>query len=405
MRCRIQNSGLIAVVVLAIVELEGQEATHAVSEAATLRARAYELAYNLDHDEAIATLRQAITADPGDPASYRAMAAITWLHITIFERGSATVDDYVERVTQSNVRAKPPTPGQAALFHENADRALELAERRVAGNPSDPSAHYELGATVGVRASYQAVIDGRLLGAFRYARRAFNAHETVLRLDPNRADAGLIVGSYRYVISSMSLPMRWMAYVAGFGGGRERGLQMVEKAAAAGSDAQTDARFFLVLLYSREKRYDDALTTIRTLQRQYPRNRLLWLNEGATALRAGRAQMADESLSIGIAKLETDRRPRVFGEDALWRYKRGAARVALGRTESARADLEQARQGPARDWVRGRIHLELGKLADLAGDRARARMDYDQAMRYCKADNDPEGVTQAQRYRETPYRR
>ena len=53
--------------------------------------------------------------------------------------------------------------------------------------------------------------------------------------------------------------MRWVAYMAGFGGDRERGMQLIEEAAAYGGDNQDDARFALVLLYNREKRYDDAL--------------------------------------------------------------------------------------------------------------------------------------------------
>jgi len=36
----------------------------------------------------------------------------------------------------------------------------------------------------------------------------------------------LIVGAYRYVVASLPFPIRPMAYVVGFGGGRERGLRM-----------------------------------------------------------------------------------------------------------------------------------------------------------------------------------
>ena len=48
-----------------------------------------------------------------------------------------------------------------------------------------------------------------------------------------------------------------MAYVAGFGGGRERGIQMLEETAAAGGENRTDAMFALVLVYNRERQYDD----------------------------------------------------------------------------------------------------------------------------------------------------
>jgi tetratricopeptide (TPR) repeat protein len=207
--------------------------------------------------------------------------------------------------------------------------------------------------------------------------------------------AALVVGTYRYLVAGLNTPTRWMAYIAGFGGGRQRGLQMIEQAAASPGDAQTDARFALVILYNRERRYGDALRIIDQLQRQYPRNRLLWLEAGATALRGGRAGDADRWLTDGIERLQTDRRLRMFGEESLWFYKRGAARVALRTAEAARADLNRALAGDVQDWVRGRVHTELGKLADRAGDRSRARAEYETALSILRNTNDPAGEREA----------
>jgi hypothetical protein len=94
--------------------------------------------------------------------------------------------------------------------------------------------------------------------------------------------------------------MRVMAYVAGFGGGRERGIQMLEDAAAHGADARVDAMFALVLVYNRERRYDDALRVLGGLRRMYPRNRLVVLEMASTSLRAGRATDADGLLTEGL---------------------------------------------------------------------------------------------------------
>ena len=52
----------------------------------------------------------------------------------------------------------------------------------------------------------------------------------------------------------------------------------------------------------------------------------------------------------------------MFGENALWFYKRGAARAALGRAADAEQDLRQSVSVEGRKWVHGRAHLELGKL-------------------------------------------
>src|SRR5262249_41368128 len=140
-------------------------------------------------------------------------------------------------------------------FDTHAARALQLAEAAVAARPNDATAHYELGATVALRASYAGTVEGKRIAAFRAAERAFSEHERVLELEPGRRDANLVVGTYRYIVSLLPLPMRVVAYAAGFGGGKERGMQMVETAAAAPNDAQTDAAIALLVIYNREKQY------------------------------------------------------------------------------------------------------------------------------------------------------
>ena len=179
-------------------------------------------------------------------------------------------------------------------------------------------------------------------GAFRSAREAYEEHEKVLTLDPKRKDAGLIVGTYRYIVAALAMPLRLVAYMAGFGGGKEKGLSLIEAAAAYHGDNQSDARFALILMYNRELRYDDALVQLAHLREEFPRNRLVWLESGSTSIRAGKAADAERFLSDGIARFADDQRPRMYGEDALWSLKRGTARATLGRTADATADLQQA---------------------------------------------------------------
>jgi tetratricopeptide (TPR) repeat protein len=365
--------------------------------------RGYDLTYNLDFPEAIATFQQAITAQPKDPAAYRGVATATWLSI-LFQRGLVTVDDYEGRVTTADQNVPEPPAPQAGRFRTSIERALALAEEEVRRNPRSASAHYDVATAVGLTASYGATVEGRVIGSLRAARRAYNEQEEALSLDPRRKDAGFIVGTYRYLVATLPLPLRLMAYVVGFGGGRDQGLRMIEEAAAYPGESQMDAKFELVLLYNRERRFDQALRIIRDLQLRFPRNRLLWLEAGATALRDGRTAEAEAELNAGIDRLEHDSRPRAFGEEALWRYKRGAARVRLRNDAGARADLESAVAREGHAWVRGRAHTELGKLADLAGDRARAVSEYRAAVGLGTRGDDAVGIEQAQALMRTPYR-
>jgi tetratricopeptide (TPR) repeat protein len=362
----------------------------------SLRTRAIQLAYEHEHDEAIRLLRRAVTLNPEISLTRRTLASVIWLKI-LFLRGAVTVDHYLGSFSRSRVDLKKPPAELAADFNSEIAKAIELAEKQVAARPKDARAHYDLGAAVGLQASYIASVDGKLLAGFRAASRAYDEHEKALTLDPGMKDAGLIVGTYRYVVSTLSMPMRMMAYVAGFGGGRERGIRLLQETAASGIENRTDALFALVLVYNREKRYDEAHKALQELRRLYPRNRLVLLEAGSTALRAGRAAQADTLLTEGLGMLTSSSGPRIPGEEALWRYKRGAARAELGRVDAASDDLRSATAADAERWVQGRARVELGRVALRRGDRASAASEAKLADSLCQQSNDPVCVEAAKK--------
>lgn len=381
-------------VVLALVMAAAIQPAAQASSSAAVRARAFELAYNLDHDEAVALLVRASEQSPDDPSLHRALASILWLNM-LFGRGAVTVDHYLGSFSRTQVALRKPPPDLDAAFRSRVARAIQLAERRVAASPRDAQARYDLGAAVGLHASYIATVEGKMLAGFNASRRAYDEHERVLALEPARKEAGLVVGIYRYIVSTLALPMRMFAYVVGFGGGRDRGIRMLQEAAAHPGDSQTDALFALVLVYNRERRYDEALATLADLRRKYPRNRLVVLEAGATALRGGRHGQAEALLTEGLGMLAKETRPRIPGEETLWRYKRGAARAAAGRTEAALSDLRAAIVPEAPEWVSGRAHAELAQLDLARGDRAAAATQASRAESLCGRGNDPLCVERA----------
>ena len=254
-----------------------------------LRARATALIYEHQHDEAIKLLRQAVALAPDQSATHRSLASAIWLKM-LFLRGAVTVDHYLGSFNRARVDLTKPPPELVTEFQQAIKKAISLAESYVAVSPKAAQAHYDLGAATGLNASYIASIEGRLLAGFRGASQAYDEHEQVLLLDPSRKDAGLTVGTYRYIVSTLSMPLRMMAYVAGFGGGRERGIQMLQETAAAGGENRTDAMFALVLVYNRERRYDEALKTLQELRKLHPRNRLGTARSGLNRHSGGTAR-------------------------------------------------------------------------------------------------------------------
>jgi tetratricopeptide (TPR) repeat protein len=366
-------------------------------------AATYRAAYSLDQDQAFALARSAVSSAPGESRAHRTLAAVLWIDI-IFRRGAVTVDHYLGGVTRSQLTLpKPPAAGDAE-FKQELDRAIELAERRLDANPRDVQAKYDLGAAYGLQASYYASVEGSMTSAFLSARRAFDAQEEVLSLEPHRLAAGVVVGTYRYVISGLSLPSRMLAYMAGFGGGKEKGISILETA-ARDAGARVEAKTALALIYSREGRHRDAERLLAELAAEFPRNRLFVLEQGAAAIRAGRNAEAEAILTRGLDALHADLRPKIPGERALWLYKRGLARFAQNHRPEATTDLDAAlRSGPV-EWVRGRILLTQGKIADLAGRRDEAVAAYRVARDIGLKTNDPGSAAEAGRLIRQPFSR
>ena len=383
--------------VLALARPVGAQEAVALAPGETvvsLRWRAYDAAYNLDYDRAVDLLRAGTRRWPENASLYRSLATMVWLQI-LFARGSLTVDDYLGPLQKQYLAFRPPPPELTARFREYATRAVALAEHQLARAPGDLDAMYERGAAVGLQASYTGTIEGRMWPAFRQARRAYLDHAEVQRRDPRRKEAGLIVGTYQYVTATLSAPLRWMARFAGFTPSREQGVRNIREAAERGSDAAIEAKFGLILILSRERRYLEALTLVNELRAAFPRNRLLTLEAGATNLRAQRPADAERDLEAGMAQLARDPRPRIAGEEALWRLKRGTARVALSRPQEARRDLSAVLAGDGRNWIKGRARVELARLDLATGDRASARRHLELARTLCVNDNDPMGAREA----------
>ena len=395
--CRIAATSM----VLALALVSPREAR--AGEAGPRLAEGFELAYNLDHDAAVETFRQVIAARPQDPAGYRSIAAATWMRI-LFLRGDFLTDNYLTGSMNRRPREREEPPEELdRTFRKHLARATELADAAVLRAPDDPTAHYERGVAAALNASYRGSVLGERFAALAPARRAYRAHRKVLELDPTRTEARLLVGLYRYVVASMPRTMRWMAYLMGFDGGKEDAIELVAEAAAQPGEIQAEARFALVLLYNREEQYARARRVLDQLRRAFPRNRLVWLEKASTWLRADRPAMAIRTIERGFAALQGDERQRMFGEDAVWHLKRGQARAALELTDKARLDLTRAASVPAPDWVVGRAHLELGKLADLASLRHRARDHYASARDSCSAARHRACERAARRFRMHPY--
>ena len=362
---------------------------------------AFSASHNLDHELALSHARKAVALDPNSSRVHRGLASIIWLQ-QVFERGTMTVDHFLGSVSTSKLPQPKVDPKLSEEFKGALAKAIELAERRLRQEPRNLDALFDAGAAYSIQASHMASVEGGLGGALKAARRAFDTQNEVLTRDPSRASAGFVVGMYRYVISTQPRLVQMFAWLAGFPGDKQKAIEFIE-AASHDPLSRVEGKSALIVIYSREGRHSEAMRLAGELSVELPRNRLLLLEEGAAAIRAGRAGDANAVLTRGLAAFETDTRPKIRSEHALWLYKRGLARLNLNRPAEAKIDLDRALTVQPLPWVEGRIHVALGKLADLAGRRPDAMAAYTTARTKCTEAADKSCLDEAPQYLKQPF--
>ena len=353
-------------------------------------------AYGLNFAAAYAAFAEAAALDGSDPAPPRGIAAVAWIE-TLFMQGVATFEAFTGQVSSKADVVRPIVPvALTEKFRTHLERALLLAHTRLKAS-ADADAHYQLGATEALSALHMASVEGRTFGSFTAARRGVKALERARALDPKKPEPALVLGMSRYTVSTMSAPVRMLAGMAGLSGGAAEGIALLEEAASPAAETEADALLILMIVYNREGRHAQATERVARLRSQYPTNRLFPLNDAVTAIEAGHFDRAERGLRDAMKAHHVGREPVILGEEALWRLKLGTARAALGRNADAQRDLLAVVTLEARDWVRGRAHAELGKLALSRGDVPDARRHFAQAIELAERSDDGTAVRQLQR--------
>jgi tetratricopeptide (TPR) repeat protein len=386
MGCRDRHTRSWRIAICAAVMLATGVPAHG-SPASRQRAReAFAHAYRLNFAAAYSAFNEAAALDATDPGPPRGIAAVAWIE-TLFGQGVVTFEAFTGQVSKSDVARPPVSPALTQKFRTHLARALDLAQQRVRAS-DDADAHYELGATEALAALYMATVEGRTLGSLGAGRRAVRALERSRALNPGRREPALVLGMSRYTVSTMPAPVRLVARMAGLSGGRAEGISLLEEAASPDADTEADALLILMIVHNREGRHAEAIGRLATLRSRYPTNRLLTLNEGATALEAGQFQRAETLLAAGLEVHDVRAAPAVLGEEALWRLKLGTARAALKRSDEAQRDLCAVIALHGREWVQARAHAELGTLARSRSDEANARRHFARALELAQRSGD-----------------
>src|SRR5882757_1621276 len=165
-------------------------------------------------------------------------------------------------------------PKQHELFEQQLTRAETLGKSRLARDPKDHDALLGMTLASGLRADYAALIEKRSLSSLHYTKDSSAWADQLLAAHPVCYDGYLAGGISRYIVGSMSAPVRWLLRMGGVSGDKARGIAELQTTATKGRLLAPFARILLAIAYVRDKDATRAREMLLTLQKDFPNNHL-----------------------------------------------------------------------------------------------------------------------------------
>jgi len=354
----------------------------------TLRIAGSEALFNLDYESARKSFKEMAVAFPNYPAGPQFLADSLWVE-TLYQTRRLQSSLYGSDDTFYSTSDDKADPKVVDQFRNLTRQARLLAEARLKQFPRDPEALYFLGATEGLKASFEEAVERRHFAALKDGSDAVDRHREVIKLDPNYHDAEITIGLYDYTVGALPLPVKLIAGVAGFRGSKKRGLATLERVAREGHWVHDEAKTLLIVLYTREKRYADAAALARELAAKYPPNYLYRLEAAdALVLQAALERETNHNTTTTAAETEAfatfesllrDKAVRNTAARAfdLIHFKYGEALMTAGQFEKASKEFLASAEIPgAQQGLATMAHLYAARALDMAGKRNDAVTQY-----------------------------
>ncbi len=337
--------------------------------------------YNNEYDDAFDNYRRAMALAPDNPR-YHNYLATGYLYKQLYWSGQLDANLY----SASNEFAKAqPIKADAALiraFQEELKKSREIAQQRLAKNPNDVEALYALASSYAIEGNYHFSVTRELLAALSDGKQAKKYAQQVKKLDPNFADADLILGVYEYAIGSIPAYIRWLSFLIGLHGDKLAGIRLLHNAVTRSKYSSTDAAVLLAVIYNREKQYAYTRELLEQLGKYYPRNHIVPMQIAQTYKRENNIDKVLEIYLDIVRKAENgvpgfDRAPldKVYYEIAAIYEKKGS-------TDAALAYYSKASQwNKAQQSVRAYSLLRRGEIYQRLQQPTKAREMYEAAAK------------------------
>src|SRR6266404_6527701 len=246
---------------------------HATDETPPGLDRGFSRLYNRDFPGAQKEFQSWEDANPENPMGPVSQAA--GILFSEFNRLGVLEAQFYENDSTFAARKKyDADPKQRALFEQQLTRAETLGKAGLARDQNDHDALLAMTLASGLRADYAALIEKRSLSSLHYTKEASAWADRLLATHPVCYDGYLAGGVSRYIVGSMSAPVRWLLRMGGVSGDKTRGIAELQTTATNGRLLAPFARILLAIAYVREKDTARARETLLTLQKDFPNNHL-----------------------------------------------------------------------------------------------------------------------------------
>lgn len=233
----------------------------------------FHLLYNLDFDQAHTVFANYERNNPDDPVGPTAEAAGALF--SEFHRLGVLETQFFEEDKRFENRAKlNPDPAVRAQFDAAIARAQKIAQARLAKNSKDEPALFSMTLVNGLQADYAALVEKRNVASLHYTKVAAEWADQTLAVDPQCYDAHIATGVTKYLVGSLSAPLRWLVRLGGVSGDKQAGIKELQLVADHGHYLAPFAELLLAIAYVRDHDKQHARELLASLKEQFPANPL-----------------------------------------------------------------------------------------------------------------------------------
>ena len=181
--------------------------------------------------------------------------------------------------TKRTVEVAPPIRQRIEQLLDQIQDEVEQQLRANPNSPNDKNLYFARGYARGLHAAFITLADHSYFAAARQGLAARGDSESALKLDPDYVDANMAIGIQQFAVASLPRFVRMMVGIAGVGGNKQKGLDLLKICADHGTATNVESRTTLSLFLRHDGRYDEALAVQHGLAHQYPHDYLFRLEE------------------------------------------------------------------------------------------------------------------------------